>query len=106
VGPIGCPETSVTTNQRHVTSHKREYLIYTVAVAGNFVFVLKVVQTYTECRKSLDSRCLDTVCSVKWLVRHTVYIHIFKLDVHESVHRDIITNRTNEMQLYRLIYHS
>jgi hypothetical protein len=25
-------------------------------------------------------------------------------DVHESVHRDIITNKTNEMQLYWLIY--
>jgi hypothetical protein len=27
-----------------------------------------------------------------------------KFDVHESVHRDIITNTTNEMQIYRLIY--
>ena len=28
-----------------------------------------------------------------------------KLDVHESVRRDIIMNSTNEMQLYRLIYY-
>jgi hypothetical protein len=26
------------------------------------------------------------------------------LDLHESVHRDIIMNSTNEMQLYGLIY--
>jgi len=29
-----------------------------------------------------------------------------ELDVHESLHRDIIMNTTNEMQLYRLIYYS
>jgi hypothetical protein len=29
-----------------------------------------------------------------------------KFDVHESVHRDIITNTISEMQLYRLIYYS
>jgi hypothetical protein len=28
------------------------------------------------------------------------------VDVHESVHRDIIINTTNEMQLYMLIYYS
>jgi hypothetical protein len=28
------------------------------------------------------------------------------VDVHESVHRDIIVNTTNEMQLYGLIYYS
>jgi hypothetical protein len=27
-------------------------------------------------------------------------------DVHESLHRDTITNATNKMQLYRLIYYS
>jgi len=31
---------------------------------------------------------------------------IQKHDVQESVHRDIITNTTKEMQLYRLIYYS
>jgi hypothetical protein len=39
-----------------------------------------------------------------------VYIFVrktdIKLDVHESVHRDIITKTTNEMQLCRLIYYS
>jgi hypothetical protein len=29
----------------------------------------------------------------------------FKLDVHESVHHDIITKITNKMQLCRLIYY-
>jgi hypothetical protein len=28
------------------------------------------------------------------------------LDVHKSVHRDIVMNTTNEMQLYRLIHYS
>jgi len=28
------------------------------------------------------------------------------LDIHGSVHRDVIMNTTNEMQLYRLIYFS
>jgi hypothetical protein len=32
--------------------------------------------------------------------------HEHSLDVHESVHRDIIMNTTNEIQLYRLIYYS
>jgi len=31
---------------------------------------------------------------------------IRELDVHESVHRDIITKEINKMQLYRLIYYS
>jgi len=31
---------------------------------------------------------------------------IYKVDVHESVHRDTIMEVTNEMQLYRLIYYS
>jgi hypothetical protein len=29
-----------------------------------------------------------------------------KIDVHESVHRDIIMKVTNKMQLYRLAYYS
>jgi len=29
-----------------------------------------------------------------------------RLEVHESVHRDIIVKVTNKMQLYRLIYYS
>jgi len=29
-----------------------------------------------------------------------------ELDVHESVHRNIIVKITNKMQLYRLIYYS
>jgi len=29
----------------------------------------------------------------------------YPLDVHESVHRDIIMKITNKMQLYRLIYY-
>jgi hypothetical protein len=29
-----------------------------------------------------------------------------KLDVHESVHRDMIMKATNEMQLHRIIYYS
>jgi len=33
--PIGCPETSVTTNTRCVTSYKIEDLVYTVAFARN-----------------------------------------------------------------------
>jgi hypothetical protein len=33
MGPIGCPETSVTINLRRVTSQKGEYLIYTAAHA-------------------------------------------------------------------------
>ena len=40
--PIGYPETSVTTNQRHITSHKREYLIYTADAAGNFELLTKM----------------------------------------------------------------
>jgi hypothetical protein len=35
MGPTGCPETSVTTNQRRVTSHKSEDLIYTATKACN-----------------------------------------------------------------------
>jgi hypothetical protein len=39
-----------------------------------------------------------------------LWIHIsngyFELDVHESVHRDIIMNTTNEKQLYKLIHYS
>jgi len=31
---------------------------------------------------------------------------LWQFDVHESVHRDIIMNTTNQMQLYRLIYYS
>jgi len=34
-GPIGCPETSVTTNLHCVTSQKGEDLIYTAAQASN-----------------------------------------------------------------------
>ena len=33
MGPIGCPETSVTTNQRYVNSQKGDDLIYTAAEA-------------------------------------------------------------------------
>ena len=81
VGPIGCPETSITTKQQHVTSHKREDLIYTTAVAGNVVFVLKDVQTYTECRKShLTVDVFYTACSFNWVVRHEVYIHSFDVE--------------------------
>jgi hypothetical protein len=29
-----------------------------------------------------------------------------EFDVHESVHRDISMNSTNEVQIYRLIYYS
>jgi hypothetical protein len=29
-----------------------------------------------------------------------------KLDLHDSVHRDIITKATNKLQLYKLIYYS
>jgi hypothetical protein len=35
IGETGCPETSVTTNQRCVTYHKDEDLIYTAAEAWN-----------------------------------------------------------------------
>ena len=34
------------------------------------------------------------------------YRYIYKRDVHESVHRDIITKISNKMQLCRLIYYS
>ena len=34
------------------------------------------------------------------------YLRKILLDIHEFVHRDIIINTTNEMQLYRLIYYS
>jgi hypothetical protein len=30
---------------------------------------------------------------------------VYPFDVHESVHRDIIMNTTNKMQLYRLIHY-
>jgi len=33
MGPIGCPEMSVNTNLRCVTSQKSKYLIYTMAEA-------------------------------------------------------------------------
>ena len=33
-------------------------------------------------------------------------VFVSKPDVHESVHRDIITKTTNKMQLCRLIYYS
>ena len=36
VGPIGCPETSVTTNLRCVTSQKNEDLIYTARLKPEF----------------------------------------------------------------------
>ena len=36
----------------------------------------------------------------------TLQLRFNKLDVRESVHRDIIMKVTNEMQLYRLIYYS
>jgi len=35
MGPIGCPETSLTTNQRCVTFQKKDDLIYTAAEAWN-----------------------------------------------------------------------
>jgi hypothetical protein len=37
---------------------------------------------------------------------HDYIFSQYPFDVHESVHRDIIMNTTNEMQLYRLIYYS
>jgi len=40
------------------------------------------------------------------LIERIVNTIAFELDVHESVHRDIITKTTNQMQLYRLIYYS
>jgi len=36
MGPIGCTETSVTTNLRCVTSQKSEDIIYTAAEAWNY----------------------------------------------------------------------
>ena len=33
--PIGCPETSVPTNQHCLTSYKSKYIIYTTAEARN-----------------------------------------------------------------------
>ena len=38
-GPISCPESSVTTNKRCETSHKREDLIYTAAAAWNLAVI-------------------------------------------------------------------
>jgi len=35
-----------------------------------------------------------------------MYEYACEFDAHESVHRGIIMNSTNEMQLYRLIYYS
>jgi hypothetical protein len=34
-----------------------------------------------------------------------IFSQYLLFDVHESVHRDIIMNTINEMQLYRLIYY-
>jgi hypothetical protein len=49
-------------------------------------------------------------CSV-WSLRvrshvQEKFMDCFRLDVHESVHRDTIMKVTNKMQLYRLIYYS
>jgi len=40
-----------------------------------------------------------------WMWKMCVY-SVGSFDVHESVHRDMITKVTNNMQLYRLIYYS
>jgi hypothetical protein len=37
MGPVGYPESSVTTNSRYVTSHKSEDRIHTAAEARNYV---------------------------------------------------------------------
>ena len=39
IWPLGCPETSVSTNIRHVTFQKSKYLIYTAVEALNHTYV-------------------------------------------------------------------
>jgi len=46
-----------------------------------------------------------SVCTAEWIPVTTDNTQD-ELDLHEYVHRDIIMNTTNEMQLYRLIYYS
>jgi len=43
---------------------------------------------------------------VSSLILHHVFKLSFSIDVHESVHNDIIMKATNKMQLCRLIYYS
>jgi hypothetical protein len=45
------------------------------------------------------------VCIIFFITFQTSVL-IYKLDVYESVHRDIIRKVINKMQLYRLIYYS
>jgi hypothetical protein len=48
---------------------------------------------------------LKVTLYLRFLSYHAVFTVTYELDVHESMHCDIIMN-TTEMQLYRLIYYS
>ena len=58
----------------------------------------------------LASTFLEVACTNCWLLKAERFLVVHcrvlagtKLDVRESVHRDIIMNVTNKMQLYRLL---
>ena len=49
MGPIGCSETSVTTNQRHITSQKSKNLIYTAAEACSHAHYAFMGRFFLDC---------------------------------------------------------
>jgi len=57
-------------------------------------------------RRSLRSKTERLMSTSDPSVCDVVSAAISFVGVRESVHRDIIMNTTNEMQLYRLIYYS
>jgi len=54
MGPIGCPETSVTTNVSRITSQKSEYLIYAVAEAWNHILRNYAMLAHVICYAALS----------------------------------------------------
>jgi len=112
-------------NWGRVTSMQEEHAGFsrTVLEASVVIFPRPApIKRASACKRgtknSIEMRCTELEEYFVLSNRHSPHIDLFwficslvlrlrfKVDVHESVHHDIIMNTSNKMQLYRLIYYS